>query len=279
MDLPACVRGDEQRIRRVLVNLVGNAVKYTDSGHITLRARVVKRGPGVVDVEYRVSDTGVGIPDAMLERVFERFVRLNTPGRAYVPGSGLGLGICRALALLMRGSLWVHSRLNEGSDFFLQLPHALAQRAPAAPPTPSTLSVLPAEDPPRNVATRETTRILITDDSRDQRALLRHYLRPRPNTELFFAENGLEALELIGQHRFSLLLLDMMMPVMDGVTAAKAIREREQDGDHLPIVAMTAFDLESVGPRFLGAGCDAILAKPYQLVDLMTVVEAHIRHS
>ena len=250
-------RGDERRIRQVLLNLAGNAVKFTRRGGVRLEATPAEGGVRLV-----VEDSGIGIPAEHMERIFDSFHQVDSTTTREHGGSGLGLAITRRLMNMMEGRIAVQSELGRGTRFELQLPMAECE-APAE--AEGAVAAVPAAAPEQR-----SLRILLAEDSPDNALLIRSFLRHGPH-QLIVVEDGAEAVEAFHGEPFDLVLMDMQMPVMDGYEATRAIRERErQRGDgRTPILALTAHALEGDAERSLAAGCDDHLTKPIRKATLM----------
>ncbi len=249
-DLPERVRGDEGKLRQVLINLVGNAVKFTEVGGVALRASWTD-GRAAFEIE----DTGPGIAPDAIERVFQPFVQDDAGTRAS-EGAGLGLAISRHFVGLLGGALRVTSELGRGSRFAFTaaLPPATGAGAPARDPR-RVLGLAPGQG---------EIRVLVVDNEPDNRRLLTRLL-----TSVGFtvdeAVDGREALERWERSRPRLVWMDMRMPVVDGYAATRAIREREAAaGGHTVVIALTASAFEHDRPRILAAGCDEVVAKPFR---------------
>ena len=255
--LPRFVLGDPTRVRQVLVNLVGNAFKFTKSGSISveveLRAEDQVRGEGWNMVRFTVRDTGIGIPADALPRLFQKFEQADTTTTRRYGGTGLGLAICRQLVALMGGSIGVNSTEGKGSVFSVLLPLADGAEPPHvdhAPLAPHThrLRILCAEDYPTN---QIIARVMIEE--------MGH--------QVDIAENGAEAVAACAHTRYDLILMDGRMPEMDGATATRLIRaggmaETRVLDQHLMIVALTANASDEDRARYLACGMDAFLTKP-----------------
>jgi CheY-like chemotaxis protein len=256
--LPAWVKGDAGRIRQVLLNLIGNAVKFTDSGHVKVRA---KREPGLSDdrpgLSLEVEDTGIGISPEALPRLFTPFFQADQSNRRRFGGSGLGLVISKRLTEAMGAELYVESEPGRGSTFLFKLPLEPLSHSPGALLSEMAASHLPA--PLKG-------KVLLVEDNPVNRTLAVAMLN-RLGIEPTEAENGLAALQAMDGTSFDMVLMDCQMPVMDGFEATRAIRAREhgQLVTRTPIVAITANALSGDSERCLQAGMDAYLAKPYTL--------------
>ncbi len=260
-DVPLAIVGDPGRLRQVLVNLVANAVKFTEAGGVTVRIGVA---PGGVDtapgspltLEFAVADTGIGIPKKKRRAIFKSFLQADDSITRKHGGTGLGLAICKLLVELMGGTLEVESEEGRGSTFFFAIdfsvgdPEALEQdRAEAATAAP-----------------RPGLRVLLADDNALNRSLAMDLLAEK-GYEAVAVENGVQALEAVRRERFDLVLMDVQMPVMDGITATRAIRDPGSGAldSEVPIVALTAHALKGDRERFLAAGMNDYIAKPIRI--------------
>ena len=261
LDVPADaswpVEGDALRLRQVLINLLGNAIKFTTEGGVTLR---VRRGPDE-RVEFRVEDTGIGISEEARATIFEEFTQADASTTRRYGGSGLGLAICRRLVELMEGELELESRVGSGTVLSFSIPLRSA-------------GVTKQESGAR-VGVREPcfvgVRILLVEDNLVNQKLARRHLE-RFGCEVSIAGDGEEALGLIGFEHFDLVLMDCQMPVMDGYEATRHIRRRKDDSSSLPIIAMTANAMKSDRDRCIEAGMDDYLSKPVRSETLRTVM-------
>lgn len=259
---PPVVRGDPTRLSQVLLNLVSNAIKFTRQGGVTLSVRGGPREDGRFDFAFEVRDTGIGIAPDKLTQLFAPFTQADRTISREFGGSGLGLAISRRLAEAMGGTLEVQSVPGEGSVFTLRV--ALALGDPAGAPRRESASAQPV--PPR--------RVLVAEDVEVNREILRVALT-REGHALRFAENGAEALALVQQEPFDLVLMDVQMPVMDGVEATRRIRALEHPAATIPIVGLTANVMAAEQARYLGAGMTECLMKP---IDWPKLHEALRRH-
>jgi signal transduction histidine kinase/ActR/RegA family two-component response regulator len=262
--LAAHVMGDPVRLRQVLHNLLGNAIKFTQTGGVTVRATRESDGRGV---RMEVQDTGVGIAPQDLSRIFEAFHQGEGTYRRRFGGTGLGLTISRDLCRAMGGDLSCTSELNNGSTFVCTLPLAevLPERAPVVGADVAGQQVLPpshvllVEDNPVNAMVAEAE-------------LLRQGMR------VSVVDSGADALSWLSSHRTDLVLMDCEMPGMDGFEVTRRVRAREREQGVLPtpIVALTANGFETYIQRCIGAGMDGHLAKPFRPEDLIRVLARHL---
>ncbi|HAT11977.1 MAG TPA: hypothetical protein DCS97_15665 [Planctomycetes bacterium] len=253
--LPIFMLGDALRMRQVLVNLLGNALQATPYGTVTLHADEAPTVDGVRQVHLRISDTGRGIPEADLKRIFEPFVQLD-PSAGH--GSGLGLAVTREIVGLLGGRIWAESQLGIGSTFHVVLPMPIAEStAEAVAQSPAGV---------RRRAGRGTIHLLIADDVPDNVALLRTML-DMPGHDISVAVDGLEAVRLARSMRPQVVFMDVRMPGIDGLEAVRRIRAEEW-GRTMPIVVLTASVFAEQLAAVRLAGADEALPKPYRVEDI-----------
>jgi len=253
-DVPAAVRTDPLRVQQILFNLMSNAVKFTHEGEIRIEASWTDGR-----LNMAVTDTGCGIPADRLGQIFNSFEQADVGTTRRYGGTGLGLAISRKLAELMGGSLSVQSVDGEGSTFVLSLPMTAVENAPAQP--------VRAVESSGSLAGRS---ILAADDHEVNRRILQLLLEPH-GCRLTLVENGAEALEAASGQRFDAILMDMQMPVMDGLEATRRIRAGEVNGD-TPVIALTANALDVHRAAWDAAGVHAFLTKPIDPVLLATTL-------
>ncbi len=257
--LPEAVHGDPVRLAQVLNNLVGNAVKFTPRGEVRVHAARSEDEDDRIRVRFEVEDTGIGIPEAALERVFDPFCQVDASTTREHGGTGLGLSIARSLVAAMGGTLEVSSRAGEGTVFRFELAFAPADPAAVEPPaTPGPSERLP-----------EGTRILLVEDNPMNRDVAER-LMAGFGCDVVRAANGEEAVAAFRRERVDLVLMDCQMPVMDGYAATREIRRIEADrgGKRVPVVALTAHATPEDMDRCIASGMDDYLAKPYRGQDL-----------
>ncbi len=262
---------DGPRLRQVLLNLLSNALKFTPDGGVTLQVEqspAPEDGPedapaGARRLRIAVSDTGIGISEDKLEAVFERFNQADASVSRRFGGTGLGLAICKRIVGLMGGWIGVDSRQDEGSTFWLEVDLPVAQAGDEA-----------LQDEAESAVLERPLRLLLVEDVDVNRELVRVMLEPF-DIDLETAENGVEAIEAVMRAGYDLVLMDVQMPVMDGLTAAAQIRELEDPAqDRLPIIAMTANVLPEQVQRCLDAGMDGHVGKPINPTELLETIAA-----
>ncbi len=264
--LPMLVHGDEQRLKQVLMNLLGNATKFTNEGFVSLRLDQKPDGW----VAFQIADTGIGMSEAALTHIFEPFHRIEQEGVPAVEGSGLGLAICRKLVDLMGGSIGVTSHPGEGTTFNFEIYLPLSEVSESSDVMEDGLPSGIFE----KMARHGRLKILVADDSRENQAVMQSYLE-FTNHELFFADNGVEALAAFKKHHPDLVFMDLLMPQMSGYEAAAAIREHEQEIglERTPIAALTAVAMKDDARKAIDAGCDIHLSKPVRRYTVLTIIE------
>jgi signal transduction histidine kinase/ActR/RegA family two-component response regulator len=262
-DLPPSVLGDGGHVRQILLNLVGNALKFTDRGEVALAAEVASAAP--LALRFSVADTGIGIPPERHGELFQDFAQLDGSNTRRHGGTGLGLAICRRLAERMGGRISVASAPGKGSVFALELPVAAI-----AAPTPEAPEPAPEPDLPADL------RLLLAEDNPTNRVVAVAMLESAGLVP-HIAEDGAQALASAGKQLYDLILMDVQMPRMDGLAAARAIRQPGHINARTPIVALTANAFVSHAAECLDAGMDDFLAKPYRRGDLLAAILRNVR--
>jgi len=259
-EIPRVLVGDQLRIKQILLNLLGNAIKFTSQGNITITAQVLKQIDAVVFIQIAVRDTGIGISAEAQEKIFQPFVQEDGSTTRCFGGTGLGLTISRHLAELMGGGISVDSAPGAGSNFKVILPFSIIPDADtiggASKKTAETWDV-----PPMRILLVEDDAINISYGST---------LLKKMGHEVFVAENGSDCLAALEQGRFDVVLMDIQMPVMNGADALREIRRKEQSTSlHQPVIAVTAFSLDGEKERFLAEGFDGYASKPLILSEFI----------
>ena len=266
-DVPTDLVGDPTRLRQVLLNLLGNAIKFTESGEVSLRVTLDGDSSVPTALRFTVSDTGIGISDEKLGSVFERFTQADSSTTRRFGGSGLGLTISKRLVELMGGRIWAESGVGQGSVFSFAVPFEIwadATRQATEPVDTGPEPPLPA------------LRILLAEDSSDNRTITLAYLEGTPY-RVEIAEDGATACEMFPDGHYDLVLMDRQMPGMDGLTATRTIRAWEQANGRpsTPIIALTASALKGDREMCLAAGCTAYLTKPIKQEVLLQAIKDH----
>lgn len=261
-DIPCKLKGDMGRIRQVIINLVNNAIKYTEKGSVRFSVHVRQKNTDKVMLYYEVADTGIGIRKEDQKILFDAFQRVEMDRNRYVEGTGLGLTISQNLVNMMGGVIEVESEYGKGSRFFFTIEQTIID------PTP--VSAVNYNGQKDNVTEKEAeclfiapeAHILLVDDNELNLVVAKELLKPL-RMQIDTAENGLQAVKMVRGSQYDLVLMDHMMPVMDGIEAAKAIRALPEDKyQKLPIIALTANAMVDARKEFLKAGMNGFVAKP-----------------
>jgi signal transduction histidine kinase/ActR/RegA family two-component response regulator len=254
--VPALVRGDSVRVRQIIINLLGNAIKFTHAGSITLSAESSPSDP--LSVTFCVQDTGIGIPPDKQELIFEAFSQADASTTRRFGGTGLGLTICTRLITAMSGKIWVESEPGQGSTFYFSLPFL----PPQDTALPQTRQPAAAVAVAQNAAAERTFDILLVEDNPVNQIVGRRLLE-KAGHAVTLASNGREAVERSEEHAFDVILMDLQMPEMDGLEATALIRERDRlRNTHTCIIALTAHALPEHEESCRAAGMDGYLTKP-----------------
>jgi signal transduction histidine kinase/DNA-binding response OmpR family regulator len=276
--LPSFIMGDELRLRQVLTNLVSNGLKFTMEGYVEVAVTAKKLEDNNVELHFIVIDSGVGIPASKKDVVFASFSQADSTTARKYGGTGLGLAICRQLVELMGGKIWFEDNVNGGSKFHFTVICGISEEPADGAEEPAPMDI-------------DSLTVLLVDDNVVNRDLARIFLQ-RHDHRVVIAENGMEALKELVKTDFDLILMDVQMPVMDGLTACKAIRAGEEgrdlerfnlssslkkemsgrQGKHVPIVAMTANAMKGDREKCLAAGMDGYLTKPFRRDEILQVL-------
>jgi signal transduction histidine kinase/DNA-binding NarL/FixJ family response regulator len=289
-ETPDALIGDRTRLQQVLINLAGNAIKFTERGEVEISLRVVE-GLGIGDwgleedgqpaepdpqhpapnpqspipsvtLEFAVRDTGIGIPQSDLERIFHPFSQADASTTRRFGGTGLGLSISQSLVTMMGGRIWVESEVGKGSSFYFTVGLPLAAEMPCEGETSFDV----ARAAPCKL------RVLLVEDNPANQKLATYILEERGHA-VDIAGDGEQAIRLTHRNQYDLILMDVQMPGMDGLEATAAIRKREDGGSRVPIIAMTAHAMKTDRDRCLAAGMDGYLSKPVNSQELIGLVE------
>ena len=260
-DVPDILLGDQVRLRQILINLVGNAIKFTEKGGVQLAVERVDAEEGIACLRVTLRDTGIGIAPADLERIFQPFGQADSSPSRHFGGAGLGLSISKSLIGMMGGKIEVESEVGRGSTFRFSLRLPLAtQRGPAHSGR--------ANRPPPARALR----ILLAEDNLGNQKVATYLLETRGH-QVEVAADGRQAVQLATQRAYDVILMDLQMPGMDGLEATAAIRAVQTGKPRTPIIAVTAHAMKGDRERCLAAGMDGYLSKPIDCDELIAVVE------
>ena len=264
-DIPEFLLGDAGRIRQILMNLAGNAVKFTERGTVTIRVDSGGLSDSKLKLHFAVSDTGIGIAPAQLERIFDPFTQIDGSARRRQGGTGLGLTICSRLAQHMQGRISVESEVGKGSRFVFEVALAVAE-------------TVPSEQASNRPEARPLT-VLLAEDNLINRRIATQMLE-RLGHQVVSVANGLEALARSAQQPFDVVLMDVQMPELDGLAATRALRERERyTGQRIPVIALTAHAMAGDQESCLAAGMDDYVSKPVEMEALRAALSRASAHN
>lgn len=276
-EIPRYVKGDPGRLRQVLINLIENAIKFTKSGEIKLEVQKMGIREDAFELLFCVTDTGIGIPDDKLEKIFDIFSQVDPSTARYYGGTGLGLAICKSLVKAMGGRIWVESCLDKGSSFFYTIRIKKGEKSEFSTPQDiyEQVFVHPQAATEREERCREMSvlKVLLVDDSVHNRMVVEHHLHPF-SRRIDCADNGQVAFDLFISSQYDLVFMDIQMPIMDGQSATKMIRkwESENGRKQTPIIGLTACALESEIDAIQESGCTETLTKPLRKSKLLDII-------
>jgi len=275
-ELPGFVRGDPGRCQQVLMNLISNAIKFTDRGEVALRMHRGDREveSGRVPVEVEVRDTGVGMTASEQQRLLKPFAQADVSTTRRYGGSGLGLVICQRLVELMGGKLSLESRVGEGTSVRFCVELEQADESAVEPPHAEAVQTRAGEVAPANGSQSRPLRVLVAEDTLANQKLLRHLLMKAGHV-CDVVSNGIDAVTAVGKERYDLVLMDCQMPLMDGYEATRRIRQLEGDARRTVIIALTASAMKGDRETCLAAGMDEYLTKPVMLGGLLALLRRY----
>lgn len=269
-DIPDILVGDKIRIRQILTNLIGNGIKFTKTGFVSLSLRKAPLSLGENMFHFIVQDTGIGIPKAQLSKLFQPFTQIDASTTRKYGGTGLGLAITARLVNMMGGKIWIESELDKGSAFHFTLPlESYTQLEPIPKkkhPYGKTYSYLDGE-----MAQKFPLKILLAEDDEVSQILAEASFQ-KMGYEIKIANDGEKALQMATQERFDLIFMDLHMPKMEGIEASQHIRSFYDDSSSPIIIAMTANLFQEVGDTCIRGGMNDFINKPYKLTDLQAMI-------
>ncbi|MGE5630375.1 MAG: PAS domain S-box protein [Caulobacteraceae bacterium] len=260
--IPQIVNGDPYRLKQVINNLVGNAVKFTDTGSINLSASLIAKDDDYVELEFTVSDTGIGIAPEDMKRLFITFSQVDSSHTRKYGGTGLGLAISKQLVEKMGGSIRVESAKGKGSSFYFTVKLGIGN-----------ITIDTSIDAPSIKKTSHPLQILLVEDDKVNQMVIARMIREAGH-KIITANNGIEALQILNEKEIDIVLMDIQMPDMDGIEATRRIRAKETAaGKRIPIIAITAYALQGDKERFLSVGMDGYISKPIQMKTFLDEIE------
>lgn len=264
---PAYVQGDPTRLHQVLLNLVGNAIKFTEKGVVTIQLKTgMVEAENKVMVHFCVSDTGVGIGAGRMEKIFETFEQAYSDTSRKFGGTGLGLSISKKLVEIQQGEIWAESQKGKGSKFFFSIPYELSHQAKDSTAIPAAAD--------NHAATLKAIKVLLVEDNQFNAIVAQEELEDAIEEVLVeVAENGVIAVEKVSHTDFDIILMDVQMPVMNGYEATKAIRDLSNGKSQIPIIAMTANVMKEEVERCYEAGMNDFIGKPFDIEDLLSKIK------
>ena len=267
-EVPDLLIGDPNRLGQILINLIGNAIKFTETGSIRVSVENMEASENSSTLKFSISDTGIGIPSSKLESIFNSFNQADASVTRKFGGMGLGLAISKKLVHLMQGVISVESITGEGTTFSFTAKFDIPEQV-----REKTAEIQDQDNIKMETEDLGSLKILLVDDSPDNRFLINAFLK-KESCSIVEANNGSIAVELFPTEQWDIILMDMQMPVMDGYQATMKIRkiEEEKGIGHTPIVALTAHSINTEVKKCLNAGCDMHLAKPVIKTDLIKLI-------
>ncbi|MFC6999305.1 hybrid sensor histidine kinase/response regulator [Rufibacter roseus] len=268
-DIPQYVMGDPFRLSQILNNLVGNAIKFTENGSIRVSVEVVSKVKDLFDIEFTIKDSGIGIPQEKLESIFDKFTQGSSDTTRRFGGTGLGLSIAKELVEVQGGQISVKSEVGKGSTFKFNLPYQKIDKKPEsiAPPQSS-----PAEQQFHHL---RHFNVLLAEDNPINQLLVKKVLGDH-DIRLLVANNGREALHLLEEHDFDLVLMDMQMPEIDGYEAMENIRQKDCPKKDIPIIALTAHASVGEANKCIASGANSYVSKPFQAETLLKEISKYL---
>jgi len=260
-ELPHWVLADATRLKQILFNLISNAIKFTEHGSVSVTIVPRQRTDGNIGLAFLIKDTGIGMDDHVLSKLFQRFFQVDGGLARKFGGTGLGLEISQTLARLMGGAIEVESTQGKGSLFTLHLPFTLCPAPPTAAPAPAP-----------QAAAAAALRVMVVEDHPVNRKFV-GILLEKMGCEVTFCENGQLGVEAAERSMFDLILMDVHMPVMDGLTATRTIRAMQGPISQVPIIVLSADVMNEAKDKALAAGVNDFVSKPVQAAQLQAVMQ------
>ncbi len=266
-NIPSIIYGDVVRLKQVLGNLIGNAIKFTSHGGINIFIKVRETNKNIVKLEFVIKDTGIGIPEDKKEQLFQRFTQLDSSYTKQYQGTGLGLAISKKLVELMGGEIWIENQIDHGSTFCFTSLFGID----IGDDNFDYTGIL--EKDISSKLTKDSRVLLVVEDDEVNRQVIVTFLTTK-GFKTLVAENGLNAIEILKNNEVDMVLMDVQMPILDGFEATKKIRIFErQKNKHTPIIAMTAYALEGDKEKCIKMGMDDYISKPIDFNEICKVID------
>ncbi len=266
-DVPDSIVGDQGSVKQVLINLVGNAVKFTEKGSVSICVSRQECGAGWITLHFSVADTGIGIPEEHQRKIFDIFTQADSSTTRKYGGTGLGLSICSRLVQMMKGEIWVESKPGNGSSFHFTASFGLVHEAA------SEARQVDAKEADSAEEKKPGLNILVAEDNFVNQKLATALLQ-KAGHSVTIASNGRVAVDEIESKQFDLVFMDVQMPEMDGYQATRIIREREKGTEErIPVIALTAHVMKGDRERCINAGMDEYLSKPLKKKDVLDLID------
>ncbi|WP_368006226.1 response regulator [Laspinema palackyanum] len=273
-NLPRFVRGDPSRLRQILLNLVSNAIKFTPSGSISVKAKLEENTNRQTRIYFEVTDTGIGIPPEAQAKLFQSFSQVDPSTSRQYGGTGLGLAICEQLVSIMQGKIGVNSQVNQGSTFWftLEFQPATPRELIGESPEERELSSLEPKGDRLMSSGKKDLKILVVEDHLINQTVILSQLETL-GYQADCVANGVEALKCLEAQNYDIVLMDCQMPLMDGYTATQELRRREGNQNRTVVIALTAHAMKADREKCLASGMDDYLSKPVDEEDLSRIVQ------
>ena len=266
-NIPPMIKGDSVRLHQVLLNLINNSIKFTESGYIKISANALKKTDNFVKTEFRIADSGIGIPKEKQQKVFEEFIQADDSTTRKYGGTGLGLAICNKIISLMGGKLKLVSEEGKGATFYFDIDFEI-----------SSETIENDNEYLQREIISKSSKILVAEDNQTNQKLIRLFLN-KLNLDCKIVSDGAEALEIFKTKKFDLVLMDCQMPIMDGYEASVSIRNYEKENNLKPttIIALTANAFASDKEHCLSVGMDDVIIKPIKMSDLIEKLNKYLK--
>lgn len=276
-DVPAYVKGDQFRLNQILLNLISNAIKFTSKGSITVRVELKKGSTENCTLLFSVTDSGIGIAEDKLNSIFDTFTQAYTDTTRKFGGTGLGLAISKNLVQLQQGYMGVHSKLGAGSTFYFEIPYKTVSPQEIKNIVPQQNQMIEDALKKNNASLLSGARILLVEDNSLNQFVAKQLLK-KWESEVAVAETGVEALHMLAETEFDIVLMDLQMPEMNGFEATTQIRSGATKvlNPKIPIIALTADAFEETRKRVIEAGMNDFITKPFKQDDLYGKISRHI---